>query len=299
MTRCGLGLCAAAVSVLLINAPVGARQHGQQPFGVDQATPRPTPPAQLPSPPPMSAPLPGVPSDARSPESIGLRAFSVSLVLGEMQGTGTADTLPAGAKKAITDMREFLPYKNYRMLDVQWALCCSSRTPTGISGRLRGVEEDDHWFQVYVREINGNKMSVWFQLRDVEQAADETTHQVLTAVTQAERERRLSDLMQQRDALDAELRVASTKLGSNHPDILSLRRKRESVDRQLDEARRTHAQGARTTTASRRSSGRLLLDNTFSMEVGETVVIGTSRVRGDKALIALLTAASRPTSSSR
>jgi hypothetical protein len=33
-----------------------------------------------------------------------------------------------------------------------------------------------------------------------------------------------------------------------------------------------------------------LIDTTFNMRIGETVVVGTSRVRGDKALIALLTA---------
>jgi hypothetical protein len=38
-----------------------------------------------------------------------------------------------------------------------------------------------------------------------------------------------------------------------------------------------------------------LLDSTFSIAVGETVVIGTSRLKGDQALIALLTAAGKPT----
>jgi DNA-directed RNA polymerase specialized sigma24 family protein len=37
-----------------------------------------------------------------------------------------------------------------------------------------------------------------------------------------------------------------------------------------------------------------LLDSTFSIAVGETVVIGTSRLKGDQALIALLTAAGKP-----
>ena len=36
-----------------------------------------------------------------------------------------------------------------------------------------------------------------------------------------------------------------------------------------------------------------LIDTTFSMRVGETVVVGTSRVNGDRALIALMTAVSR------
>jgi hypothetical protein len=39
----------------------------------------------------------------------------------------------------------------------------------------------------------------------------------------------------------------------------------------------------------RKNPGRIL-DTTFHMEVGETVVVGTSRLQGDKALIVLLTA---------
>jgi hypothetical protein len=36
--------------------------------------------------------------------------------------------------------------------------------------------------------------------------------------------------------------------------------------------------------------GRAIIDTSFTMEIGETVVVGTSRLKGDKALIALLTA---------
>ena len=39
-------------------------------------------------------------------------------------------------------MREFLPYKHYRVLDSQWTSCCSAevvRIGTGIAGRLQGV----------------------------------------------------------------------------------------------------------------------------------------------------------------
>lgn len=42
------------------------------------------------------------------------------------------------------------------------------------------------------------------------------------------------------------------------------------------------------------SSGRSIMDSTFSIALGETVVIGTSRLKGDQALIALLTAARKP-----
>jgi hypothetical protein len=41
-------------------------------------------------------------------------------------------------------------------------------------------------------------------------------------------------------------------------------------------------------------AGRSIMDSTFSIALGETVVIGTSRLKGDQALIALLTAARKP-----
>jgi hypothetical protein len=34
----------------------------------------------------------------------------------------------------------------------------------------------------------------------------------------------------------------------------------------------------------------LILDNSFNISAGETVVVGTSRVQGDRALVVLLTA---------
>jgi len=41
-------------------------------------------------------------------------------------------------------------------------------------------------------------------------------------------------------------------------------------------------------------AGRRIIDTTFSMDVGETVVVGTSRLGGgDRAIIALLTAVAR------
>jgi hypothetical protein len=41
------------------------------------------------------------------------------------------------------------------------------------------------------------------------------------------------------------------------------------------------------------SASRAIVDSSFMMDTGETVVVGTSRLGGDKALIALVTAARR------
>ena len=42
------------------------------------------------------------------------------LVLGDLQAGSTPDNVPPAAKKALADMKDFLPYKSYRLLDSQW-----------------------------------------------------------------------------------------------------------------------------------------------------------------------------------
>jgi hypothetical protein len=44
---------------------------------------------------------------------------------------------------------------------------------------------------------------------------------------------------------------------------------------------------------------RAMIDTSFTMDIGETVVVGTSRLKGDKALIALLTAVASTKTSTR
>src|SRR5690242_18753226 len=62
--------------------------------------------------------------------------FGVSLVLGEAQGSGTTDKLPQGATKALLDLKDFLPYKSYRVLDTLWMQPSSSHpTLKGLDGK--------------------------------------------------------------------------------------------------------------------------------------------------------------------
>lgn len=251
-----------AVAALVI-APLGVT-----PFAQQASTPTPTPPG------------PAI-------ESLGMRGFSVALVLGDMQGSGTPDTLPSGAKRAITDMRDFLPYKSYRMLDASWTLCCAGRFG-GVSGRLSGLEETEYGFEVYVNGVSGNKMNVTFRLRETGASAEEAT---VTAVARMERERQFAELVREREALEQEYADLKSKYGENHPSVQTNRVKRETNRRRIEDFERTRAQAGRAP----RTAGRSIMESTFSMEVGETVVIGTSRLKSDKALIALLTAATKST----
>ena len=213
-------------------------------------------------------------------DAMGMRGFSVSLVLGDLAGAATPDTLPAGAKKALSDMRDFLPYKSYRLLDTHWILCCSGSHTASVSGRLRGAEEDEYAFYIDVRPTpDSSELAVRFNMRGPAAGGEHT----VTMAASPESSRRLTELARERQ--EAEKRHAAGVASSAQV---------EETLRKAAEAEHAAQQG-RTTT---RSNVRSVLDSTFSMKVGETVVIGTSRLKGDKALIALLTAASRNTAPS-
>jgi hypothetical protein len=205
------------------------------------------------------------------------QGFSVVLVLGEMQGTGAADSVPSAARKALTDMKDFLPYKTYRLLDTQWTLCCGR---SGVITRLRGPEEQDYDLELYpnATETRG-KWYVRFALRDSAEGANEET-----ATT------RLSALNAQRVELQQQL--AMLKNGGhtdNHPAVQQLRSRIAELDAAATQSRGESA-SRRIRAAAESGHRRAIIDTSFTMDIGETVVVGTSRLKGDKALIALLTA---------
>ena len=140
-------------------------------------------------------------------DPLEMQGFSVALLLGEITGSGSPENLPPGAAKALTDVRDFLPYKNYRLLDTQWIRCCAAPR---VSGRLRGLDEQHYTFHISINSLSGHKMTSTFSLANEESTTD------------------------------------------------------------------------------------TFLSSSFAMETGETVVIGTSSLKGNRALVVLLTAVPRP-----
>ena len=214
-----------------------------------------------------SAQLPKKPADVA--EATPIHGFSVALVLGDLQGASTADNLPLGAKKALADLRDFVPYKSYRLLDSQFIRCCASKGGTPVvSGRLRGLDEQQYSF-VIDYGLWGSKLSIRFSLRE------ESSAKKIAAAS--------ADV----NILVAELEEKRRQLKSTHPTVKELEQKLARQIQEIDEQKGL--------TQSVKSA---VIDSTFSMDVGETVVIGTSSLKGDKALIALLTAVRRPDSAS-
>lgn len=218
------------------------------------------------------------------------QAFSVSLVLGEMQGTGAADTVPAAARKALADVKDFLPYKAYRLLDSQWTLCCGrpSRGDSPIVSRLRGPEEQDYAVEIVPTNAGNGRYYVHFSLWEPRIVETTVSGGARGAAPALDAQR--AEEMTQRERLQvtrAQLDQMRRTLGEDHPDVAAAKRTIEVLEQSLNDMRRTEPM-RRTLTAS--MPRRSIIDTSFTMDVGETVVVGTSRLKGDKALIALLTA---------
>jgi hypothetical protein len=283
MNRHLLRIALISIAAIAITTPLGAQQRGgsarsvQPRGGPDDTGPRP-------------------------------QAFSVSLVLGEMQASAGSDNVPTAARKALTDVKDFLPYKTYRLLDSQWTLCCgrSSMVSTPIVSRLRGPEDQDYTVEIVPSNAGNGKYYVHFSLW--EPRSTETTVSVggrgTTPLLDAQRAGEMQHLQQaqrdqlaaQRVQLEQQLAEMRRTLSENHPDVAAAKTRIEALERSLDEVRRTEPMRRTLTAAAGR---RAIIDTSFTMDIGETVVVGTSRLKGDKALIALLTAVASTKSPAR
>jgi hypothetical protein len=207
------------------------------------------------------------------------QGFSVVLVLGEMQGAGAADNVPPAARKALADMKDFLPYKSYRLLDAQWTLCCGRSM---IATRLRGPEDQDYDLELDpgASETSG-KWNVRFSLREALPTSAGRANAVPIDRTAA--------LDAQRAELETKLRSLKDRYNETHPEVQQLKSQIAALERQAVEVRKEETV-RRYGVAAMAGRHRALIDTSFTMDIGETVVVGTSRLQGEKALIALLTA---------
>jgi hypothetical protein len=208
-----------------------------------------------------------------------LRGFSITLVQGDAQGSSTSEGLPAAAAKALADMKDFLPYKHYTLLDSQWTIGASRihsrlRGPEGRVFELDMVAQSPVAFTTGDQAANAPILIAEFHVRGglpgAEVAADEGG---------LAEDRAKQDRAETLAALERRLKELKDKgLNSQHPDTLE-------AQKALADAR-MKAAGLSYAAAGQAS----IIDTSFRMAIGETVVVGTSRLQGDKALIVLLTA---------
>lgn len=262
----------------------------------------------------VKAPATGEPplKKLTNPEPTPRRGFNVVLLLGDMQDAGGQDTVPVAARKALADMKDFLPYKGYRLLDTQWVL--GSNSGPAIT-RMRGVEDQEYELEVRASPVlqpgpgglSQTGISVRFFLREASDGsaagsgdtgrtalhpkelvkADSVSVEISNQIFQLERER--DDLLLQvtRGRKDVEV-------GMKDPhEVKRQETQLAAVTRRIAELKQS------LSATSNKATWRVVIDTSFRMDDGETVVVGTSKVKGGgKALIALLTATSDRTKGS-
>lgn len=228
-----------------------------------------------------------------SPASIGIHGFSVVLIVGSLNsGTATSTTaatenVPETAKKALSDMKDFLPFKRYQLLDAAWMLCCAASS--GVSGRVRGPDYHDYTYAVDPLGIADSKLNLRFSMREVIEWYSRAARGGNTTPSgRGDHGRELAEAAIEREQADAELKALKQKYTDSSPQVeaATVRSRRAAV--RLEELERSQT-GTRPASAARN-----IMDSTFSIAAGETVVVGTSRLNGDQALIAILTAAAKP-----
>jgi hypothetical protein len=243
-------------------------------------------------------------------EPVPRRGFNVVLLIGDMEASWGEHTVPVAARKALADMKDFLPYKTYRLADTQWVLA-SNAGPAIV--RLRGWEEQDYElelraspaFQAGTPGFSPTGMSVRFFLREADGPSgdsgrapmhpkevpkgDTVALEIGREIYQLERERDDLQLRVTKGRKDVEVGVGSID------ELKRLEVQLAAVTRRLSDLKQT------LSATSSKAVGRTVIDTSFRMDEGETVVVGTSKVKGGgKALIALLTAtADRPKGSTK
>jgi hypothetical protein len=207
--------------------------------------------------------------------------FSVVLVVADLQSSSAQDDVPPAARRALNDMKEFLPYKSYKLVDAAWVL---GQGMTGTVTRLRGPEEHEYELRLNASPTEVSRVFVRFSLSDLplEAAAVEA----LVAHAAQEREVQTSLERLERELVRLQTEVEAAKEKRDETRVRQLQKEIEQVRQRASRPARTQ-----TRVTSGRSSSRAIIDTSFTMDVGETVVVGTSRLKGNsKALIALLTA---------
>ena len=248
------------------------------------------------------SPSPAVAASTQAPRSTRLAAqgFSVMLIIADLQAASGGDDVPPAARQALSDMKDFLPYKSYKLLDAAWIM----GTGRTIS-RLRGPEDRDYEVEIASGPISKEKtvagaglspvtaddgrISVQFSLRETGPLEDMAqTSLRLEKSGKGTEDAEEAALRAQMSEVQTALTNARARLNSSHPEV-------KKLEKQLAEIKDQLAKGDphdKFERSNRRFSGnRAIMNTSFTMESGETVVVGTSRLKGNsKALIALLTA---------
>ena len=204
-------------------------------------------------------------------------------------------------------MKDFLPYKSYRLLDTQWIIGGTSGAGRHAASRPRraGVRAGAARLADVAARHGGvstaTGISVRFVLRDVdaswrrvEQAGRRPQPNRGRKAERGSREINRELFQLERSVTTCSLQVTTRPAAGRSRHGGSGRRQAARDAARRSYRRITILKQALSDADARKPAGRPVIDTSFRMDDGETVVVGTSRVKGgSKALIALLTADER------
>jgi hypothetical protein len=161
------------------------------------------------------APAAAPPPPASSANGGHTQLFQVILLRGATSGSEELTGLPKNAEKAVKDVRDFLPFKSYKLLD-------SALLRIDESGKtqLEGIPPQQYEVFFAFRPMAGNKLSIWT------------------------------------------FRLVAVKPKGSTPLPSGVAPEAE----------------------------RALIDTSFTVDLGETIVVGSSKLGGSEALVVLFTA---------
>jgi hypothetical protein len=205
------------------------------------------------------------------------------------------------------------------LLDAEWMLCCGGSFGA-VSGRVRGPEEQDYSYSLTTNGVSDSKITVHFSMREAPaapgvaaagSASSLAAAASLSDTARADYSRQLYEASKEREEAMRQVANLKPKVAAGvapKEEYQAAEQRYERATEREVELRRMLGQmrtqpsrspdhpDERLEKMARAGSmpSRSIMDSTFSIAVGETVVIGTSRLKGEKALIALLTAAGKP-----
>jgi len=211
-----------------------------------------------------------------------LQGFNVVLVTGNTQSGPPPDDVPPAAQRALADVKDFLPFKSYRLLDTAWMLNAASAR-----SRIRGPEGRDLEVNLTAEETPGSgTLKVSFELSEAS-LGPAVSGSTDVSLRWREITAEIASVQARTDALTSQVNRAKALAGRKLVPEETMRQLDAELDAQLFTLEQLKAE-------QRKLSGSAsIITTAFAMAVGETVVVGTSRMGGDTALIALLTAVPR------
>ncbi len=163
-----------------------------------------------------------------------LQGFSIVLVLGDVQDGATSDNIPGPARAALADLKDFLPYRSYRVLDTAWVLA-SSATRQAVSSRLQGPDGQDYEVMLDRMPVGASSLQVAFEMREPDGNAE---RRAAIADREAAVRAEIQQLVSAHAALENQLRRAEA--AQNRGDC---GRSSSAPCRQRDRARDTSTAG--------------------------------------------------------